>query len=413
MLKRFLLVAIALLMVAMAFAGCAQDAQDDTADTVSEDTADTGDADAGDADAGDADADTGDATDEVGEPPAKKVGVIIWATDDQLSASSKRLLDYAGEALNIELVYKTGDFDTESQVKAAENFVAAGVDGILCVPLFEAGIPKIYQVCADAGIPYVQMFRDITLPDVAAQMADAELFLGWAVEDEITAGQKMLELFAADGVKNVAAIYAQPGQAVTDKRQAGFDIAFDQGIANLIADPYVLPLSVDSSYWIEATNSFISTYPELDGILMVSGAVGGAEGTIATIENNNAVGKVKMATFDQPANANEAFEKGILSVCGTGMFTDPLYAFMIMANYLQGNPLLEDGRVEINTNYIWLTSLEDSEAFAAIDKEGVYVYTPEEIQNMTKWYNPDFTAEDLQNIASDWSLANVTERLGK
>ncbi len=345
-------------------------------------------------------------------PEMKKIGVVIWGTEDGLGSAVKRILEYAGEALNIEVRFKTGDFDTEAQVKAMENFVAADMDGIICVPLIDSGIPKIYKVCEDAKIPYIQAFRRIDDPANAAQLDKAPYFLGYTVEDEEKAGYDLLKILADAGGSTVGCIYNAPGSSFADRRKAGIEKGLSENIADKIAE-FTLPLSPTSEAWVEGTNNFINTYPELNGIIMTSGSVGGSEGAIATIIRNKAEGKVKMVTFDQPANANEAFEKGILVGLASGIYTDALWSFIVMANELQGNPL-SDKPIKIDSNYIYITSIEDAQNYSKyVDGEGIYPYTKEEIQQMTKFYNPDFTAEDLQRVASEWTMENVISKAQK
>ena len=393
--KRWISVLLTMMMFVSLLAGCQQPA---ATETTSDETA----APATEATATEAPAVEPAAT----TPEHKKIGVIIWGTEDGLSSAVKRELEFAGEALNIEVLFKTGDYDTEAQVKAAENFVAAGVDGIICVPLIDSGIPKIYKVCEDAKIPYIQAFRRIDDATNAAAMETAPFFLGYTVEDEEKAGADLLQILANAGGTTVGCIYNAPGSSFADRRKAGIEQALANGVATKVAE-FTLPLSPTSEAWVEGTNNFINTYPELNGIIMTSGSVGGAEGAIATIIKNNAVGKVKMVTFDQPANANEAFEQGILVGLASGIYTDPLWSFIIMANYLQGNPL-SDKPIKIAANYIYITNIEDAANYSKyVDGEGIYPYSAEEIQQMTKFYNPGFTAEDLQKIASDWTMENV------
>lgn len=345
-------------------------------------------------------------------PAKKKVGVIIWGTEDGLGSSVKRLLDYAGKALNIDVVFKTGDYDTEAQVKAAENFVAAGVDGILCVPLIDSGIPKIYKVCADAKIPYVQAFRRIDDKNNAAQLDKEPYFLGYTVENEELAGSEMLKILAKAGGTKVGCIFNAPGSSFADRRKAGIKKALSDGVAKKLAE-FTLPLSPTSEAWVEATNNFINTFHDMNGIIMTSGSVGGAEGAIATIIKNKAVGKVKMVTFDQPANAEEAFQKNILVGLASGIYTDSLYSFIILANKLQGNPL-STKPIKIAANYIYITNVQEAKDYAKyVDAVGVYPYTKEEIQQMTKFYNPSFSAEALQKVASQWTMANVLAKVKK
>lgn len=392
--RRIGLVLLSLLLVVSLFSGCAQPQQQEKSpgETASESS--------------------GTEKQTPAKPERKRVGVIIWGTEDGLGSSTKRILEYAGEALNIEVLFKTGDFDTEAQVIAAENLVAAGVDGILCVPLIDSGIPKIYKVCEDARIPYVQAFRKIDDEKNAEALEKAPYFLGYTVENEELAGQEMLKLLAKAGGTIVGCIYNAPGSSFADRRRAGVEAALAQGIATKVAE-FTLPLSPTSEAWVEATNNFINTYPELNGIFMTSGSVGGAEAAIATIKKNNAVGKVKMVTFDQPANANEAFEEGILVGLASGIYTDSLYSFIILANAIQGTPL-SDKPIKIDANYIYITNLQEAEDYTTyVDGEGINPYTIEEIQQMTRFYNPDFTAEDLQRIASEWTMENVLAKAKK
>ncbi len=346
------------------------------------------------------------------EPAKKKVGVIIWGTEDGLGSSVKRMLEYAGSALNIEVQFKTGDYDTEAQVKAAENFVAAGVDGILCVPLIDSGIPKIYKVAEQAKIPYVQAFRRIDDKKNAAQLLAAPYFLGYTVENEELAGYDLLKILAKAGGTKVGAVYNSPGSSFADRRKSGIEKGFVSGVAKKVSE-FTLPLSPTSEAWVESTNNFINTFKELNGIIMTSGSVGGAEGAIATIVKNKAVGRVKMVTFDQPANSNEAFEKGILVGLATGIYTDSLFSFVVLANKLQGNPLSPKA-ITISANYIYVTNIQEAADYAKyVDNPATYPYTKEEIQKMTKFYNPSFTADDLQKIASKWTMSDVLARAKK
>ena len=56
-----------------------------------------------------------------------KIGVAIWSTDDGLGADAKAAIDAASGALGFDVVYRTGDYDAESQITAFQNFVAASM----------------------------------------------------------------------------------------------------------------------------------------------------------------------------------------------------------------------------------------------------------------------------------------------
>jgi ribose transport system substrate-binding protein len=352
-------------------------------------------------------------SDKSGAPPKKKIGVIIWSTSDSLGAATKRTLDHAGKALNIELSYKTGDYDTQSQVNAAQNFIASGVDGILAVPLLDDATPKIGKLAKDAKIPFMLMYRKIVDNKIAAQMEKNPYYLGNTVEDEETAGAQLLKTLTDGGAKNTGAIYFAPGITVVDRRHTGIEQGYKDTSGVKKVGEAVLSGSPNTNDFVEATNNFITTYKNLDGIILASGANGGIDAAIATVQKNNAAGKVKLASFDQPSNMSEGFEKNILAGVAAGTFDDPLFSFIVMANYLQGNPL-SDKPVALNANYIYVKNLQDAEDFKKyIDNKDAYIYSQDEIKKMTKFYNHSFTLDDLKKIVASYSLEDVKTRMAK
>lgn len=339
-----------------------------------------------------------------------KIGVVIWSTDDATTEPMKRWLDYYGSELGFSFEYKTGDFDGESQLAAVENFVAGGVDGIMICPLVESSIENIYQVCEDAEVPYVQMFRGIVDEELAEEMKQKEYFLGWVKEDDVEAGHQMVELLTEQGAENFACVYMGPGNQATDDRQAGMNAAFEEGIANKVGE-YVLPMGAnDATLWTQAANNFYNQYgDQVDAIVSSVGSNGGSDALIAANESLKA--GYKIGEFDCPAATLYGFENDYLHAVANGMMDDPLFSFVILANYLLGTPLAESNEaVCIDAQYMWITSAEQQKLYEEyIDKEGVYAYSLDEVKNMLKVNNPDFTTEELQKIASDWTLENIAK----
>ena len=348
------------------------------------------------------------------EAPHYKIGVLNRSVEDAVTSSVKHLLDHAADALNCELTYATGNFDVEGQLKDVENLIAAGVNGIMVMPTVDAGIPKYFDACKTAGIPMVQFYRYIVDEDNRAALEAEPLYLGTSMPDDVKAGEKMVQLLKDAGATNVAMIGSAPGNDATDARQKGFAQAFDAGVATKIAE-YIIPLGNQSAQqWSEATNNFLTAYPEMDGIVMSVGAAGGSEATIAAIEQKGAAGKVKLALFDVPANSTEAFEKGILCGVANGMHLDPMISLILMVNKLNGTPLSETA-TKINSDYIYITTHDEDVAYYQyIDskEDGVFCFSTEEIQQMYRFYNPDFSLEGLQAVADAWNMDALLTKLG-
>ena len=344
------------------------------------------------------------------EPPLKKIAVIIMETDDSVMSSVKRLLDSAADVLNVKITWKTGDTDGESQVKAVENAVAAGMDGIMIWPLSTAVIPKIHKICNDAEIPIVQFFRGIADEKYAAQAVNEPYYLGYTTEDEALAARKLIKQLAVNGSKNVCIITMFPGDATCDIRKANFLSAMEEEGMTLLAESVITSVDKIDTQVMEITNNFLNTYPEMDGLVLSIGNIGVIEAARSVVNNNES--DIKIVSFDHP-------DKNIVEMCqgnfvgfSSGAYPDPLYSFIVMYNYLHGTPL-SDKPVELLTNYIIVKNVEDAKNFTKYINADTLVFSQDEIKMMTKFYNPDFTLENLQKIISDYSLEDIAARMGR
>lgn len=394
--KRLIALALALCMIVCIFAGCAQDETPATTDAPDAPVETQAPVDAGEADLS-----------------SKTIGIVIWGTDDATTAPIHDLMEYLADSIGYKLIWKTGDFDGDAQLAGVENLISSGCDGIIMMPIVDLAIENYYQACEDAGIPYIQFFRGIVDEDLRNDMLSRPYYLGWTNEDDVAAGYKMVELMAEKGCKNFAGIYMAPGNPATDDRQTGFEQAFADGVGTKVAE-YMLPFGngTDPNLYTQATLNFFDQYGDgVDAIVSSVGSNGGSEAILAAIEN--AGKKCVAGEFDMPSTAQETLEKGTLACTAEGMMCDIVYAFAVMANYLMGTPL-SDKPVCLDTGYIFVTSAEEqAQYYQYVESDGVYAYTADEFKQMLKAYNPDFTAEKLQELASAWSLQDVIDRHSK
>ena len=122
-------------------------------------------------------------------------------------------------------------------------------------------------------------------------------------------------------------------------------------------------------------------------------------------------GEVQLASFDVWNGMAEAFESGSLACAVGGMSPDALFSFMVLYNAVIGMRMQEEP-VALKQNYIYVTSAEECAIYEQyIDNPDYMVYTAEEIQQMSRAINPDFTLEDMEQIMADYTLENIIEKI--
>ena len=344
-----------------------------------------------------------------GDVPAdvegKKIGVIFYGKDDALGQAVYATLNYAAEALDIEILWKVGDVDPTAQITSAENLVAAGCDGILCIPNADVVVQKVAKLCKENGVYFGICFRTIEDASIKADVEENEYFVGGCYEDELAAAEKMVQLMVDDGRKNFGVGYMYPSNALA-RRNLGFDQGIESTGSKMLAE-YTMKETENLDETKATIQNYINSFPEMDGIIWCSGAQGRGEVITNTLRASAPDGKISLATFDVFDGMKDAFADGTLSVAVGGMSPDALMSFMMVYNAMIGMPL-SDTVNYLPQNYIFITNEEECEGYEKyIDNPDYMIYKTEDIQAMSRAYNPDFDLEALKQIMSDYTMENV------
>lgn len=338
-----------------------------------------------------------------GEKEPAKLGFIGWGYTDTLSQGYVRALDYAAEYCGFEVEYAVyANF--EEIITAAENLIQAGCDIIMTN---KASI-ALMDLCDSNQVYLAQWASPITDAELLAHLEKSDYWVGCSVCDDYDAGYKCVEALYNAGCRNIALIGSAAGNYCHDLRFKGMYDAVDAH-----EDLTVLGEYRTSSIKTEAApalQNYIALFPELDGVVTSGSAGGVLESIVQTLDTEGKIEKVRYAAIDLQEGCDEFLDEGSLTfVCG-GQYLEVMFLALNALNVFDG---AYEGKRDIETTFIYIDEVEDYNNYIDyIDSEGVYPYSPEELQAITWRCNPDAKFEDLYAVWADYSLETIMAKNG-
>jgi len=204
---------------------------------------------AGDPNAGGSDASGGD------QP--LRIGVSVYNMSSFITAGKEGMDTYA-KANNIELLWNSANLDVNTQASQLDQFVQAGVDAIVVVPVQADSLGPQVTAAKAADIPVIPVNAALNNPDVAGNVQP----------DDVAAGEQEMQMMAdkLGGKGNIVVLQGPLGQSGELDRQ--------QGIENILAkNPDIHVLAQDTANWQrdEAVNkmkNWISGFgDQIDGVV--------------------------------------------------------------------------------------------------------------------------------------------------
>jgi ABC-type sugar transport system substrate-binding protein len=337
-----------------------------------------------------------------------KIGMIWYGNTDAMGGTFYAWANHAAEILNVELVWKLGSYTTADELTDCENLISAGCNGIYFIPMDTSANLQLGNACKDAGVYWSTSNRDIIDKDVLATCEANPYFVNRIYDNSYDVCKEMVKVLADQGIKKVCVLSGDPTDAMMVDRNKGFtDGAKEYGITILATSQIV---SGDSAANVDSVNNFLTLYPDVQGILAVSGTAGVGEAIITALEGSNREkGSVKVAAFDTFDGNKAAFENGWLSASCGGYTTECLISFLSLVNRVQGN-VISDKVAVMTLSPLLITSAEEMDIFSQyVDNPTVQLYSDDLIKSLV---GPDVTLEDYQKVLDDWSIDFVKTAAG-
>jgi ribose transport system substrate-binding protein len=162
------------------------------------------------------------------------------------------------------------NFDASLQIPVVQSAIAASPDVLLLAPTDSTALVAPVQEAVDAGIKVILFDTTIDTPEIA----DGEVITDNAEGGRAAAEETNRLLAGKTGT--VALLTFQPGNTVTDDRQAGFVEAFEED-GGLRLEPSTPLTGIDDSEAANIAQGVIASTPDLVAIVGVNAtAVRGA-----------------------------------------------------------------------------------------------------------------------------------------
>lgn len=297
-----------------------------------------------------------------------------------------------------EFIFMNVDYSPEAQIKFVENAIAAGAKGLLFWPCADSVLPQICKLCEENEVYWAISFRTISDPEIAEMVYASPYYVGKCFEDEVTCGYNVGEELAAAGKKKIAYIATARGDTTADLRIQGLEKACEEFGIEIVAN-YRDPQQ--ASDITSATESFLASFDDLDGVVLVSSVVSDSLFPIAKAIEDAGRSEVQIVCVDFWDNQSELFENGtVLAAIGhPHIGYDPFICAIKIINAATGNPLGE-GPVDTEEHMFVIRNYEDAAAYdAKYNLSEALFYSEEFIRDtLMKANNPDLTQESLQAL---------------
>jgi ribose transport system substrate-binding protein len=186
-----------------------------------------------------------------------RIGVSVYNMSSFITAGKEGMEAYA-KANNIELLWNSANLDVNTQASQLDQYVQAGVDAIVVVPVQADSLGPQVTAAKAAGIPVIPVNAALNNPDVDGNVQP----------DDVAAGENEMQMMVdkLGGKGNIVILQGPLGQSGELDRQ--------EGIENILAkNPDMKVLAQDTANWQrdEAVNkmkNWISAFgPEINGVV--------------------------------------------------------------------------------------------------------------------------------------------------
>lgn len=342
-----------------------------------------------------------------GEAVAYKLGVNTWGSGVPILDSFGDAAQYTAETMGCTVIRASDDFTSDKELTNAQNFIAAGVDGILLQAAAPTTLPEIARYCKDAKVPFVLHVFIGDDPDRDKVAAENEYYVGAIDSDMVTDGKLMAEAALRDGCKTAVLIGGNIGDNNMDQRSQGFTDAFVAGGGTVLSEARC----TDASEAPTKAEDMLSANMDADCLYAMVGDY--IPGSISAIENLGLSDSIKvyMSCVDKTSAAY--IKEGKIVEGNDGITLASYIAPMLMLNYLDGHKIVDaNGDAPRFQTTPFSVNKDNVDGYLSVF-DGTHPFTAEMINDLCWRHNPEVTYQTYVDLLSNLSLDYILKAHGK
>jgi len=233
---------------------------------------------------------------------------VFWKSIHAGAIKAEQELKEAG--VEVEIIWKgpLKEDDRESQIRVVEDFVTAGVTGIVLAPLDDTALRAPVKDAVNNGIPVVIIDSDLKSEDYTSFVA-TDNYIGGR-----KAGEHLAKILGGKG--KVIMLRYQEGSASTMNREQGFLDVLKEKFPEIeiVSTSQYGGATTESAY--QASENLLAPLRKPDGSLTIDGIFTPNESTtfamLRALEDSKIAGKVKYVGFDSSDRLVQALNKGYI-----------------------------------------------------------------------------------------------------
>lgn len=343
-----------------------------------------------------------------------KIGVSIWSSTDVLGSQCKKMLDAAGKALGVQLMYVDQGHESSAVTDSINTLCAGGCNGIIVCNSADSEMTSCINTCNQAKVYLAQFFRIISKdksPQIYSMAQSAPYYVGAVHEDEVTNGYTLANILINKGKRNICLEGWVAGDATFLGRWEGYKKAVTEWNAAHPSDKVTMTdpqyAGTTAEQGASVAKSFMNSNSKMDSLIVAGGGGDPLVGSIGAIKSAGKTGKIAVVSTDFLPDLGQQLSTGGMTAESGGHYCDPLYAFMMVYNSIKGNyKKPANSFLEIKYPYLYVASKADYDNYAKYFVSQL-PYNDQELKAMA---NDSFDA--LSKQAAAMSIKDVQTRHG-